>query len=137
MPIPTLGVRSGLLARSLAGSGTLDADELRTLLRAVFKNRHEVYVAAMDIAHKVSSNGNVSLLACGNIFEKLELDGHMGQIDGADADESSTSWLRRPQLAQSAGQISLRIAKSGRNLLGLNAPRAHAGVDTVSATAAP
>ena len=61
-------------AYDLDSSGSLDAEEIRTLIKAIFGKNKEDYTKAMDTARAVAtqSGGELSLEACEDVFDKLE-----------------------------------------------------------------
>jgi len=68
-------------AFDLDKSGFLEADEIRTLLKAVFGKDKALYSTAIEITNKnlSASGGLLSLSACQDVFTTLELAGHRGR----------------------------------------------------------
>lgn len=64
-------------AFDLDGSGELDTDETRTLLKAIFGKNKEVYALAMDTSRKIAAGKGISLPALEEVFDTLALAGHM------------------------------------------------------------
>ena len=122
------------LAFDLDSSGSLDADEIRTLLKAVFGKDKTLYTAAIEIATKLqaASGGSLSLEACQDIFTTLELAGHT--MGGPETQRQATRWqgvAGRPRIAGVARQLMARKRSVTKPTEGLTPPKA--GLPTAEA----
>jgi len=127
------------VAYDLDSSGSLDADEIRTLLKAIFGKDKTLYTAAIEIATKLqaASGGSLSLEACQDIFTTLELAGHsMGGPEARRQANRRQGIAGRPRLAVAAQQLmarkrSMKKPTEGSSPLGLRPPKA--GLPTTEA----
>jgi len=93
-------------AFDLDSSGSLDPDEVREMFKATFGKDKVVFATAMKYARKMANGGTLSISACEDIFDQLEINGHLSN--------NAVSRLSRRLSFKPATWKSKKIAWAGK-----------------------